>query len=101
MSDGSCCPGRREASPAAVVVGADLPGRRGLDEGWVEVVERRRRDEGLGELGDPPDEVGAPIRIELGEDVVEEQEGRAAVLGGQEVELSELECQDRGPLLAA
>ena len=43
----------------------------------------------------------AAVRVELAEDVVEEQERRAAVERGQDVELGELEGQDRRPLLAA
>ena len=54
-----------------------------------------------GSVGDPPDEVRSPVGIELREDVVEQEQRRAAVLGGQQVELGELEGEDRGPLLAA
>ena len=43
----------------------------------------------------------APIRVELAEHVVEQEERRAAVELGQQVELGELERQDRRPLLAA
>ena len=67
----------------------------------VEVAERRRRDERLGQLGDPPDEVGAPVRIELAEHVVEQEERRAIVERGQDVELGQLEGEDRRALLAA
>ena len=67
----------------------------------VEVVERRRRHERLRQVGDPPDEMRAAVRVELGEDVVEQQERRPPVERGQEVELGQLEGQDRGPLLAA
>ena len=45
--------------------------------------------------------MGAPIRVELREHVVEEQERWVAILGGEEVELCELEGEDRGPLLPA
>ena len=67
----------------------------------VEVVERRRRHERLGQLGDPPDEVRPAVRVELAEDVVEQEQRRAAVERGQQVELGELEREDRRPLLAA
>jgi hypothetical protein len=42
-----------------------------------------------------------PIRVEPEKAIVEEQERRPAVLGGQEVQLRELEREDRRPLLAA
>ena len=45
--------------------------------------------------------MAAPVGIELAEDVVEEQERRPAVELREEVELGQLEGQDRGPLLAA
>ena len=67
----------------------------------IEVVEGRRRDERLGQLRDPPDEVRPPVRVELAEDVVEQEEGRAAVELGQQVELGQLEREDRRALLAA
>ena len=79
----------------------DLPGRRDRPQLRVEVVERGRRDERLRQRRDPPDEMRAPLGIELGEDVVEQQERRPAVERGQDVELGELEGQDRRPLLAA
>ena len=68
-----------------------LPGRPDGPQLRVEVVEGRRRDEGLRQGRDPPDEMGAAIRVELGEDVVEQQERRPAVVLGQQVELGELE----------
>ena len=43
----------------------------------------------------------APVRVELAEDVVEEEQRRAAVELGQQVELGQLEGEDRRPLLAA
>ena len=80
----------------------DLPGASpAATQARVEVVERRRRHERLGQLGDPPDEVRPPRRVELAEDVVEEEERRPAVELGQQVELGELEGEDRRPLLAA
>ena len=42
----------------------------------VEVVERRGRHERLRQGRDPPDEVGAPLRVELGEHVVEQEQRR-------------------------
>ena len=42
----------------------------------------------------------SPLRIQLREDVVEQEERRAAVERRQQVELGELEGEDRGPLLA-
>ena len=87
--------------PRALGLGPDLPGRGDGDERRIEVVERRRRDERLRQLCDPPDEVGAPLRIELAEDVVEQEQGRPAVERGQEVQLGELEGEDGRPLLAA
>jgi hypothetical protein len=45
--------------------------------------------------------VRAPIRVELGEDVVEQEERWAPVQRGEEVELGQLEREDRGPLLPA
>ena len=94
--------GRGRRPPPSGVVGADLPGPwRSATQRRVEVVEGRRRDERLRQLRDAPDEVRAPVRIELAEDVVEQEERRAPVERGQEVELGELEGEDRGPLLAA
>ena len=82
--------------------------RRGPPTAWatarrrrVEVVERRRRHEGLGQLGDAAHEVRPAIRVELAEDVIEQQQRRPAVELGQQVELGELEGEDRGALLAA
>ena len=43
----------------------------------------------------------APDRVQFAEDVVEEQEGRPPVQFGQQIELGELESQNRRPLLAA
>ena len=54
-----------------------------------------------GRAGDPAHEVGAPLRVELAEHVVEEQERGAAVERRQQVELGQLEREDRGPLLPA
>ena len=54
-----------------------------------------------GSVGDPPDEVRPPVRVELAEDVVEQEERRPAVELGQQVELGQLEGEDRRPLLAA
>ena len=81
-------------------LGIDAPRRPGRAQGRVEVVEGRRRHEGLGQRRDPPHEVGPAGRVELREDVVEEQQRRAAVERGEQVELGELEGQDRRALLA-
>ena len=97
----SPAPADRAAAPVAAS-GADLPGRRrSATQRRVEVVERRRRHERLGQRRDPPDEVRPALRVELREDVVEQEERRPAVERGQEVELGELEGEDRRPLLAA
>ena len=85
----------------AIRPGLDGPAGAGGAEGRVEVVERRRRHERLGQVGDPTDEMGPPLRVELAEDVVEQEQRRASVDVGQQVELGELEGEDRRPLLAA
>ena len=92
---------RRRRQPRAVVGGADLPRLGDGAQRRIEVVERRRRHERLRQLGDPPHEVGPAERIELAEHVVQQQQRRAAVELGQEVQLGELEREDRGPLLPA
>ena len=66
-----------------------------MSSGSVVVIER------LGQLGDAPHEMAAPGRIQLAEDVVEQEQRRPAVEIGQQVQLGQLERQDRGPLLAA
>ena len=79
--DAVAAPGRRggadelgAAGPAATSQAVAMrPQRR------IEVVEGRGRHEGLGQGGDPADEVRAALRIELGEDVVEEEQRRPAV----------------------
>ncbi len=67
----------------------------------IEVIERGGGDEGLGQARDAPDEVSAPLGIELAEHVVQEEQGRTPVELGEEVELGQLEGEDGGPLLAA
>ena len=79
----------------------DRPARAGRPQGRVEVSERRRRHERLGQLGDRPDEVGASLWIELAEDVVEEEQRRSTVEAREDLELGQLQRQDRRPLLAA
>ena len=77
---------RRGTSRAPSGQRPDLPGAGDGAQRRVEVVERRRRHERLGQLGDPPDEVRAPVRVELAEHVVEEQEraaGRRARSAGR------------------
>jgi hypothetical protein len=54
-----------------------------------------------GSACDPADEVRPPGRVELGEDVVEEEERRAPVERREQVQLGELEGEDRRPLLTA
>src|SRR5215213_9189744 len=44
--------------------------------------------------------MGAPVRVELGEHIVEEQQWGTAVLGGEEIELGKLEGENCGSLLA-
>src|SRR5205085_2626836 len=67
---------RRNRTGQAGAVGFrdDLPRRGNRTELRIEVVERRRRHECLRQLGDPPDEVRPPLGIQLGEDVVEQEQ---------------------------
>ena len=91
----------RSAAGAPSSAGAHLPARAIARSAGIEVVERGRRHERLRQLGDAPDEVRPALRIELAEHVVEQQQRRVAVELGQEVELGQLEGEDRGPLLPA
>jgi hypothetical protein len=67
----------------------------------VQVVQGRRGHERLGQGGDPANEMGPPVWIELAEDIVEQEEWRTAIELRQEIELGELEGKDGGPLLTA
>jgi len=60
-----------------------------------------RGDHGLAAARQRGEKRRTPLRVELAEDVVEEEQGRTAVELGEQVELGELEGQDRGALLAA
>src|SRR5664280_2028908 len=99
--------GRLSAGPRADEPGPerrvrdDLPGRPDRPQGRVQVDERGCRDERLGQPRDPPDQVAPPGRVELAEDVVEQQERGPPVVRREEVQLGELEGEDRGPLLTA
>ncbi len=98
-SPASAARARGARSPSAAVVTAQaVPTER---RRRVEVVERRRRHERLRQRRDPPHEVRAALRVELREDVVEQEQRRAAVERREQVQLGELEREDRGPLLAA
>ena len=92
---------RPQRASAPLRSGLDRPARRRRPQGRIEVVQGRRRHERLGQLGDPPDEVRAALRVELAEDVVEQEQRRPAVERREQVELGQLEGQDRRPLLAA
>src|SRR4051794_34858594 len=59
----------------------------------------RRRDDRLAGTGDPGREDPAPRRIELREDVVEEEKRREAAPFGDELALREKEREDRESLL--
>ena len=54
-----------------------------------------------GSVPDAAHEVGAAHRIELAEDVVEQEQWRFALRRGEQVHLGQLEGQDGGALLAA
>ena len=81
--------GGDEAGTLVRALHAPRPGDR--DEGRIQVVERRRRDECLRQAGDAPDEVRAPLRVELTEHVVEQEQGRPTIQLGEEVELEDAE----------
>ena len=70
-------------------------------EALVEVIEGGGRHERLGQGGDAPHEMRTALRVQLREHVVEQEQRRAPVEGRQEVQLGELEREDRGALLAA
>src|SRR5439155_5113436 len=96
--------GPDEASPTIEFgrqSGLDLPARRMGTQLGIKVGQGRGRHDGLRECRDPADEVRAALEIELGEDVVEQQQWWPPVECGQQVELRELERQDGRPLLAA
>src|ERR1700690_3256379 len=78
-----------------------LPGFPDGSQGGVQVVERGGRDERLRQAGDAADQVAPARGVQLAEDVVEQQERRTPVLGGEEVQLRQLEREDRGALLPA
>jgi hypothetical protein len=67
----------------------------------IEIVRCRRRDERLGQLRDAPHQVSASLGIQLTEHVVEQEQRRAAIQHGEQVELGQLERQDRRALLPA
>jgi hypothetical protein len=70
------------------------------EQAGIEVVGRGRGDEGLRQPGDAPHQVRPALRVELAEDVVEKQQRWVAVQLAEQVELGQLEGQDRRPLLA-
>jgi hypothetical protein len=71
------------------------------EECRVEIVRGRRRDERLRQLRDPAYEVRPALGIELAEHVVEQQQRGVAVERDQQIELGQLEREDRRALLAA
>ena len=88
---------RRAVPSASVVTAHAVPTERSAG---IDVLERGRGDERLRQRRDPADEVRPPLRVQLREHVVEQQQRRAAVERREQVELRELEGEDRGPLLA-
>jgi hypothetical protein len=78
-----------------------LLGSAHSNETWSEVCKRCGGDDCLRERDEPLYEVVAPLWVEFGKGVVEEEEGRLATIGGEQLDLGKQEREEEAALLAS